>query len=128
MDDQINMLTKLIHDLLDISKIEIGKLPYSKSYFSIDSIVKDIVEYLQKITSSNRWIIEGKTKGKVYEDKDRIGQIIINLLTNAIKYLPKANKVIIQLSHSKRKIYISVTDFGIGIDPTSKDKIFERFY
>jgi PAS domain S-box-containing protein len=128
MDDQINKLTKLIHDLLDISKIEIGKLSYSKSYFSIDSIVRDIVEDLQRITSRHRLIIEGKTNGKVYGDKDRIGQIIINLLTNAIKYSPKANKVLIYLSHSKRKIYISVTDFGIGIDPISKDKIFQRFY
>lgn len=128
MDDQIDKLTKLIHDLLDISQIEIGKLTYSKSYFSIDSIIRDIVEDLQKITSKHRLIVEGRTRGKVYGDKDRIGQIIINLLTNAIKYSPKADKVLIYLSHKKGKIYISVIDFGIGIDPINKDKIFERFY
>ncbi len=128
IDDQINKLTKLIYDLLDISLIEIGKLPYFKSYFSVDSVVNDIVEDLQKITLRHRLMVEGRTKGKVYGDKDRIGQIVINLLTNAIKYSPKANKVHISLSQKKGKIYISVTDFGIGIDPMSQDKIFERFY
>ncbi|HKV58397.1 MAG TPA: ATP-binding protein, partial [Ktedonobacteraceae bacterium] len=61
-------------------------------------------------------------------DQDRLGQVFINLLTNAVKYSPRADKVVVHLSQEKQQAIVSVQDFGIGIDVSHHQKIFERFY
>lgn len=68
------------------------------------------------------------TKLYVYADRERIRQVLINLITNAIKYSPEAKKVVIRSQKNKNFIQISVQDFGIGIPKTEQLKIFDRFY
>ena len=64
-----------------------------------------------------------------YADKDRIGQVMINFLTNAIKYSPNSNKIDVSIHKAtKDQIAFSVKDYGIGIDKEEQEKIFERFY
>ncbi|HVB22010.1 MAG TPA: histidine kinase dimerization/phospho-acceptor domain-containing protein [Ktedonobacteraceae bacterium] len=99
MDTQLNKLTKLINDLLDVSKMRQGKLDYQAELFDFDELVREIVENLQAATSTYQLLIESTTSVHVYADRDRIGQVLLNLLTNAIKYSPEANKVIVYVSH-----------------------------
>jgi signal transduction histidine kinase len=61
-------------------------------------------------------------------DKDRVGQVVINLLTNAIKYSPHADRVLVRLSRDQQEAIVRVQDFGIGIDEAEQQKIFECFY
>lgn len=128
MDAQLNRLTKLVSDLLDVSKMQAGKLTFDIEPFELDALVLETVENVQAATPTHRIIVEGSTGGCILGDKDRLGQVFINLLTNAVKYSPKAEKVVLHLSCDRQQAIVSVQDFGIGIDAVHHQKIFERFY
>lgn len=128
MDKQLNKLTELVYDLLNISKIQAGKMDFKYEYFDFDASVKEIVDVLQQLENRHAIVIEGKTGKKVYGDQERIGQILNNLITNAIKYSPKAQKVVIKLSSDDYSVQVGVQDFGIGMAKEHLSKIFERFY
>jgi signal transduction histidine kinase len=127
MDDQINKLNKLISDLLDVSKIEHGRLEFAMSKFSLQDVVREAVEALQT-ANGHKLLIEGTLKRKVFGDRYRVYQVVTNLLTNAIKYSPKADKVIIKLGESSHGTSVTVQDFGIGIDKKHNEKLFDKFY
>lgn len=128
MDTQLNKLTKLINDLLDISKMQVGKLPLQKEMFRLDEVVREIVENLQAVTPTHKLRLEEVMDVEVYGDRDRIGQVVINLLTNAIKYSPESDDVVIRVTKERELATVSVQDQGIGIDIIHQQKIFERFY
>lgn len=128
MEKQIDRLTEIITDLLDVSRIQAGKLEFKKDYFDLNYLVEEIVENLQNTTSKHSIIIKGSIKQKALGDRDRIGQVLINFLTNAIKYSPNSDKIFVKLSTEPNFIVVSVKDFGIGIEKDQLDKIFERFY
>ena len=96
MNAQINKLTGLIGDLLDVTKIEGNQLQFNEDYFSFDELVSEIVEEIQRTTQKHTIETVGKTKQTVFGDRDRIGQVISNMLTNAIKYSPHAEKIIVR--------------------------------
>jgi two-component system, OmpR family, phosphate regulon sensor histidine kinase PhoR len=128
MDAQINKLTSLIEDLLDATKIEGGKLQFNEVYFPFDELVSEIIEELQRTT--NRHVIEkvGSMNKTVFGDKDRIGQVISNMLTNAIKYSPRSEKIIVKTMGDKETVTLCVQDFGVGIPKERQRQVFERFY
>jgi signal transduction histidine kinase len=130
MDAQLNKLTTLISDLLDISRMQSGKLELRCEPFDLDALIEETVENAQATTTTHHLIIEGKTDAQVFGDKERLSQVYINLLTNAIKYSPRADKVIIRLARSEdaTRAIMSVQDFGIGIEKVHHERIFERFY
>ncbi len=128
IDAQLNKLTKLITDLLDISRMQMGKLAFQIEIFDLDTLIAETVENVQAATTTHQLIIEGRTDARIMGDKDRLGQVFINLFTNAIKYSPHADKVIVRLSRAQKQAVISVQDFGIGIEEAYHQKIFERFY
>jgi signal transduction histidine kinase len=128
MDAQLNKLTKLITDLLDISRMQTGVLAFQQERFNLDSLIDEIVENVQAATTTHAIVVEGRTDAHVLGDKDRLGQVFINLLTNAVKYSPQADKVVVRLFCEHDQAVVSVQDFGIGIDEAYHQKIFERFY
>ncbi len=128
MDSQLDKLAKIINDLLDISKMQAGQLSFHKDPFDLDSLIQETVEDVQAASLSHHVLIEGKTGVQFLGDKDRLEQVFINLLTNAVKYSPKSDKVLIKLSRTQEEAIVSVKDFGIGIDEFHHHKIFERFY
>lgn len=128
MDKQLNKLTDLIYNLLNISKIQAGRMEFSKKLFDFDKSISEVIEVLQQGSSSHRLVIEGETNKKVVGDEDRIGQVLSNLVSNALKYSPKEKKVIIKLSADSKNVTVAVQDFGIGMADKHLVKIFERFY
>jgi len=128
MDAQVNRLTKLINDLLDLSKMQTGQLVYREERFDLDELVQEIVETVQETTQTHHLLLEGQTQAEVFGDRDRIGQVLINLLNNAIKYSPQGDRVLVRVAISQNKALVSVQDFGIGIAKEHQRKIFERFY
>jgi PAS domain S-box-containing protein len=128
MDAQVNKLTKLISDLLDISKMQTGQLVYREERFDLDALVQEIVENLQGTTQTHHLLFEGQTRAEVFGDRDRIGQVLINLLNNAIKYSPQADRVLVRVAKDQNKALVSVQDFGIGVAKEHQHQIFERFY
>lgn len=128
MDSQLTRLTVLINDLLDISKIQEGKLELNKEKFTINDLVKETIENIQAISNQHEILVIGNAKMDVVADRDRIGQVLTNLLTNAIKYSPNSNQVIVNLLQENNNVVVAIKDFGIGIDKKHQHKIFDRFY
>ncbi|MEO9003647.1 MAG: PAS domain S-box protein, partial [Ginsengibacter sp.] len=125
---QIEKLTSLISDLLDVSKIKTGSLTFNKEYFKMNSLIKELVEEMQMIHPDHTIIFENDAELSVYADKERIGQVLINLITNAIKYSPQRGSILIKSKTDGNNLMVSVKDEGIGIDKDYQQKIFERFY
>ncbi|MBL4675095.1 MAG: PAS domain S-box protein [Mucilaginibacter sp.] len=126
---QINKLSDLISDLLDVSKIEAGLLPLNYSDFHLDQMVDEVVELMQHSTKSHSIVIcATETKLLISADKQRLEQVIINLLSNAIKYSPEADHINVTLSADSKHAIIEVQDFGIGINKEQQRRIFSRFY
>ena len=128
MDTQLNKLTRLISDLLDVSRIQSGKLDLEREAFDLDTFILETVETLQETISTHQFLIEGRADARIVGDKDRLGQVFINLLTNAVKYSPHANTVIVRLSKDQEQVIVSVQDFGIGIAEAHQQNIFDRFF
>jgi two-component system CheB/CheR fusion protein len=128
INTQADRLTNLINDLLNVSKIGAGKLSLDKKRFDLDSLVKKVVVDFQYTIESHSIIKEGDIKEMVYGDESRIEQVISNLITNAVKYSPQANKVIITLQSDKQNAIVKVQDFGFGIAKKDQRRIFDRFY
>jgi PAS domain S-box-containing protein len=128
IDKQVYKLTKLITDLLDVTKIETGSLEMSPEHFPIATLVKEIINDLQTTSASHQLQFVQEADPLVFADRDRIAQVIINLLTNAIKYSPRASEVIITVREDDGNAMISVTDYGIGISKEDLPRIFDRFY
>lgn len=128
IDEQVNKLTLLIKELLDVSRIKSGKLEFHTQQFAFDPFIKEIVQDLQAVSNSHVITINGKANTTLRADKDRIGQVLINLINNAIVYSPKKKKVIVRVAKKNRSILVSVQDFGVGIADEDQEKIFDRFY
>lgn len=128
VDTQIDKLNKLIADLLDVTKIQSGKLTFRTDFYDFNVLVGEIVDEVQKIAP--RFNIEAKLgpTEMIFGDRDRTGQVIMNLLINAVKYSPQSDKVIVSTKTQGDKIVLTVQDFGIGIPPEAQTKVFERFY
>ncbi len=128
ISSQIDRLAKLIIDLLDISKIQEGKLVLNNELFSFGALVREMVEEIQTTTRDHQIRIIGRCDKNMIADRFRIGQVITNLLINAIKYSHNSRKIIVRLSAGRKTINMSVRDFGIGIPANEQEKIFQRFY
>ena len=125
---QIEQLTQLVSDLLDVSKIKADKFELEEKTFDFDTLATEIVKSCQLLSPQHAITLQGKTQAHVSGDRNSISRVFINLITNAIKYSPKADKINITLSHTEECIRVSVKDFGIGIAKDHQDKIFERFF
>jgi len=128
IDKQVSKLTRLISDLLDLTKVDSKDFTLNKEVFNINELVKEAVAEVQNTSLAHTLIIHQKGEYFVEADKTRIFQAITNYLSNAVKYSPKADKVIINIYSSGRNVVVSVQDFGIGIAKKDQAKIFERFY
>ncbi len=128
VQNQVEKLNLLIADLLDISKIESGKLKFNKNYFSFDELLEHIVEIMQQSNQHIKIEKNSNIVGNVFGDEMRIEQVIINFITNAIKYGPDGKEIRITSELRGNEIYFSVRDFGIGMSEEHQQKIFEKFY
>ncbi|RDC56885.1 hybrid sensor histidine kinase/response regulator [Pedobacter chinensis] len=125
---QLEKLNELIVDLLDISKIESGKMKFNMQNFCADNMVNNAIEMLQQSNPDFKITKLGKTSEAVFGDEMRLEQVVINFITNAIKYAPGTNQVNVTINIKDGKLYLAVKDFGIGISKEQQDKIFDKFY
>ena len=125
---QVVKLTRLISELLDLSRIESGKLELHKTAFDLDTLVEETVQDIRQTASKHAIILHNDFEGKVFADRDRIAQMLLNLLANAIKYSPDSDSIEVFTDNNKDSAIIKVKDHGIGIDSKDQIRIFERFY
>jgi signal transduction histidine kinase len=111
VDKQITRLTRLISELLDLTKIETGTLELKKERFSLNQLAIETVEDILYTNTKHEISLFHDFQSYVYADKDRIGQVMINFLTNAIKYSPNSNKIAVWIHQTKdEQVALSVKD------------------
>lgn len=133
LQGQIEKLNALITDLLDVSKIENGKLKINKKPVNLESVISNAIDTIQQTHEERTVKIERqgmKPDILIPLDEIRIEQVLINFLTNAIKYSPHNNQVIITtfVDEESQEVRVNVTDFGIGIPDFKQDAVFKKFY
>jgi signal transduction histidine kinase len=126
---QIRKLDNLIIDLLDLSKIESGKLKFNKKSFSFETILSSAVEMIRQTYPDYHVVRKGEADIQLYGDEMRIEQVLINYLTNAVKYSPDNKEIQIEASiRQNQQLSVRVRDFGIGIRKDHQSNIFSKFY
>lgn len=126
MEAQINKLNNLITDLLDVTKIQNGKMLLQEQEFELVDLVLEITEE-QQMSTNHKIALEIEFSGKVFGDRDRIGQVLTNLMSNAIKYSPDDDRVLIKVFQADKNVKVVVQDFGIGIPADKIDKVFDQY-
>jgi two-component system CheB/CheR fusion protein len=128
MDGQLNKLIALIGDLLDVTKIEGGRLQLHEDHYDFNSVITEVTEELQRTTDDHKITLQLEGKPVVYGDRERIGQVITNLISNAIKYSPASGNIKVTSTGNDDEVSLSVEDEGMGISKEDQQKVFERFY
>lgn len=129
IDIQIVRLTRLITEMLDLSRIESGKLELQKDSFNFNELITETIQDILHTVSTHRITLQEDYHCEVVGDRDRLGQVLINFINNAIKYSPDSNQVNVRIyRNEKGQAAVTVQDFGIGINKEEQVKIFERFY
>lgn len=133
VQDQIEKLNNLITDLLDVSKIENGKLKITKKPTNLENVIQNAIETILQTQDENKIKIDRhgvKPDILIPFDEVRIEQVLINFLTNAIKYSPENNQIIVTtfVDEDEGEVKVNVTDFGIGIPDFKQDAVFNKFY
>jgi two-component system phosphate regulon sensor histidine kinase PhoR len=124
----INKLQTLINDLLDVSKIKAGRLEYSLSEIDITELVNQCIENAEHIYPSYHFSKNVCEDCHIKGNAERLEQVIMNLVSNAVKYSQIDKDVTISAEKRGDKVRISVTDKGIGLSEDQQSRIFERFY
>lgn len=128
LNKQVDRVTSLMDYLLDVDKVRKGKLELKKTSFDINELIKETVAAIQLGSKKHKIVRKGHIDELAYGDRNRLGQVLINLITNAIKYSPEANKVIVSVKKDANNLIVSIEDFGFGIAKSEQSEIFGRFY
>lgn len=125
---QINKLSSLIVDLLDTSRIENGRLKFNESLFNFNKLLKESVEMISQIYPDYKIGVSGDSNVLVRGDETRLEQVLLNYMTNAIKYSPEIRELELHSSVQDNFLIVSVRDFGIGIPKENQADVFRKFY
>lgn len=124
---QAQELNALINDLLDIARLQEGRLPMQFEQIELNACIQKAIDTV-KGSSEHMLVVDAKEPVTVRGDKRKLTQVIINLLVNAVKYSPDAQRIDITLRQRGEEAQICVRDYGIGIAQEDQEKIFQQFY
>ncbi|HEX7155115.1 MAG TPA: ATP-binding protein [Thermoanaerobaculia bacterium] len=127
--DQIDRMSRLILELLDVSRIETGRLEIRREPIQWSQFVRDVVHRHHTAVSDRRFHLDVPNETKVVQgDRDRLEQVLGNLLENAVKYSPDGSEVFVTVDDRGDNVVTAVCDRGIGIPADELGQVFERFH
>lgn len=127
-ENQVNKMTSLIYGFLDLSKIEAGKLKLNLSQFDINTVIDEVITESSPIAPNHTIVFDKGEPLKVKADAEKINQVLVNLISNAVKYSPKHSTIKVAAIKQGTLVKVMVSDKGIGVDVKHQQHIFERFY
>jgi len=130
IDSNGRHLLTVINEILDITRIEAGKMPMQLSEFNLNELVPEVMAELDAVIARSKLTITPKQCPElplVYSDRQKVKQIIVNLLSNALKFTHEGGITISARAVGKDAVALEVRDTGIGIAPADHEKIFEDF-
>jgi len=126
---QTGKLARLVDELLDVSRIEQGKIEFDFTQFDLAELIGELTNRMQTTTTSLRVTFEPPARAAVITaDRDHLEQVLNNLLANAIKYSPEGGAIGVRLAEQDGEVVVSVSDEGVGIAASELGQIFELFY
>ncbi len=129
IESEVDRLTRLVGNLLLITQADTGDLPMDFQYFQIDDLVCEVYQHMQTLAGEHiKVCIESVEPLEVYADRDRLKQVLLNLVGNAIQYTPPDGEVCISLQKAEETVEITIKDNGPGISKEDVLHIFDRFY
>ncbi|VEB36710.1 sensor histidine kinase [Legionella sainthelensi] len=114
--------------MLDTTCLEEGKLQLKIVTFNLNQLIKEKVQDKQMENKNHQFEIKLSSSDEIEADRNRIGQVITNLISNAIKYSPHGGKIAITSEVKDSSVQVNIIDSGLGIPKNDLEKIFERFY
>ncbi|WP_199140455.1 PAS domain-containing sensor histidine kinase [Pedobacter sp. ASV12] len=127
-DVQIKKMTNMIHDFLNLSRLEEGRMPLNKTTFSLCELLEELILEAKMLFPGHEIVLQMDKDSSICADRDKIGQVMLNLLGNAAKYSGTESLIKVCCETGAAKVKISVSDEGMGIAPADQQKLFERFY
>jgi len=128
MSSQVNKLTILVQDLLDFTRTQKGKLLYNEDFYDFNELIKEVIDDMQKINFTHTIQYNAGKTATIFGDRNKLNQVANNLISNAVKYSPKAANIVVTTELQSDGIKLSVQDFGIGISVQNQAYVFEQFY
>ncbi len=128
--DNIDRLNRLVHDLLEVSKFEAGKLELARDSVDVTGLVGDVSDQMRNLFEKKEidfTVSLPQNNIAIWGDSDRLEQVLINLLNNALKFTSRGGKVSVSLEDAGEDIRLAVSDTGIGIAKADLEKIFDKF-
>jgi PAS domain S-box-containing protein len=126
---EASRLTSLINDFLDVQRMESGKQTYTKNYYSVQTIIEDVIVTSKINTNIHDFIVDVQTNRlTVLGDRDKLAQVFNNLLSNAVKYSPNGGKIMVKMREEGAQLKIDVIDEGLGIPSDTIPHLFTKFY
>ena len=127
--DSLHLL-ELINDILDLSKIESGRLTLRPEAFDLDTVVKESIATVRGLADAKHHVIESfvDLRRALVADRLRVKQVLVNLLSNAVKFTPDKGRIVVEAHARGGKVTVSVSDTGIGIPATEHVSIFDKFH
>jgi PAS domain S-box-containing protein len=120
--------TAMINGFLNVSRLEAGKMPIEKDFFSLDQLLHEIFDETSLVVSTHAIKFTGTDPVQVNADRDKISSVVSNLMSNAIKYSPRGKMIEMGYHANQKTVIVSVKDGGMGIKPQDLGKIFDRYY
>lgn len=128
VEKQIGKMSTMINGFLNVSRLESGKILLTPQDFILNDLLNEVVEEIRLTHESHSLIFEPCPPINVHADRDKIGQVVNNFLSNAIKYSPKGTSIEVTCHEADGMALVSVTDQGLGISAEDSKKLFGRFY
>lgn len=125
---QVKKMTGMINGFLNISRLESGKLQIDRHLFDISSLIQEMIAEAELTVSSHTFQFNTPEPLEISADRDKIGSVISNLISNAVKYSPRGKTITISYQTADGAVIVKVSDEGIGIASQHLGKLFDRYY
>ena len=129
--EESDRMTRIVGDLLVLSRLDNNRTKWEISTFSVEALIRHMCEVMKNDIAEHRHTLVLKLDRDLPEitaDKDRVEQVMLNILSNAVKYTPDGGKITVRAAASRTHVAISVRDNGIGVPKEDLPHLFERFY